>query len=147
MLKYYDLIGGWGICENTFILWDFSLWHVFWCYCRVRQFRWFIKGEHPELHSLKRAPLMTRYWKKPMSRLYSKSSDISQYHIIMNSILLWPVLQFNNFYYNSVLPPSGITDWIIVCCRLTLTNRQNPFTTLSGAVIKCQGHGLRLMER
>lgn len=78
----------------------------------------------------------------------AKVSDISQYHIhYMNSNLLWPVLQFNNFYYNSVLPPSGITDWIIVCCRLTLTNRQKPFTTLSGAVIKCQGHGLRLMER
>lgn len=79
MLKNHDLIGGGGgggardLWKKTFIWWNFSIWHGFWCYCRVRQFRWFIKGEHPELHSLKRAPLMTRYWKKPMSRLYSKS--------------------------------------------------------------------------
>lgn len=87
--------GARDLWKKTFIWWNFSIWHGFWCYCRVRQFRWFIKGEHPELHSLKRAPLMTRYWKKPMSRLYSKSF---WYKPISHS-LLW-ILFYSDQCYN-----------------------------------------------
>lgn len=47
----HELIGGGGgkgfVKKNFQVIRLFT--HiVFWCYCRVRQFRWFIKGEHLE---------------------------------------------------------------------------------------------------